>query len=180
MRVVEELKETYNSDALDRISTNDVISSYFFSRCKDKAVSIDFNMRERLPEIRNTLAGNYIATGSISIGDDSNPKSFRDSLLKFLNKEISASVLSYNICTNWTSFSHQLELPGYTHICHVPLFDMANVPSSMGVPLLSECFICVFKYNDEQVALQFVTYSDTLTEQYLDDCDLLDGKIVMN
>ena len=172
---IEQIKSKYNTDTRF-VSTHDIVCSTFFPLCEDDNMSFAMNMRGRLSKVDKKLCGNYEVICPVSVGKQITPVDFRNNWKKLLTKRAPTPRVGFNMSTSWTTFYHQVELPGYSHVAHFPVFDLKSSMEMLGIPLTAEFFVCTFKLSLEETGVLFVAYSDIITEEFFEDCELLAGK----
>ena len=162
------------------VSTNDILNSWFFGKetCEIENMTMAVNMRGKLPEIKEDMAGNYHLFCPVSLTGVENPIAFRDKWTKLVNKEQQLGAVAGLIAsTNWATFFHEVELNSYTHTVHIPVYDPRYFPAcAAGVPFCQECCMIIFRVNREDLGLFLVLYND-LPRYYFDNCEMLSGKV---
>ena len=112
------------------ISTNDILSSWWFSNFPLKACSfIVCNMRGKVKALEDTLAGNYIATLLLLTEEERTAGGIRYALSNYQNveREFKDPGMWYWITepmcltTNWSSFYSKLSFPNCCEEFHAPL-----------------------------------------------------------
>jgi hypothetical protein len=129
-------KEKYNSSVLNNneypsfISTNDILTSWYFKLSQCDVGIMAMNFRHRFPELTDDHAGNYEALIGFQPADFMSPYLIRQSLSLYhrINHEIALPSLWNSIyskvalISNWTTFYHQIQIPQTHHIAHFPYF----------------------------------------------------------
>ena len=187
--VINQIKSEYKSED-SFVSTNDILNSWIFgsSACNTDNVLMTINMRNRLPEIHEDMAGNYEIVGLLRRPYFESPEIFRERWTGIMCKKLSPTgppsfqdILKHtgcNITTNWATFYHEINLTGFRHCFHLPVVNPRTLCSKFaGVPMTSECWMILFKMCRNQHAIIFGGYHD-LPDDYLDNCDVLDGKVL--
>ena len=170
-------KALYNTGG-SFVSTNDIICTELFQLCKG-GMKFAVNLRGRVSDVNENLAGNYQVVCPMNIKANENPLDFRARWSKVLNKESAAEVVSnasYSI--SWTTFYHQVELPGAEHLMHLPIFN-PKIYTTLGVPVCPELSVLIFKMSSKETGALILAYSDVFTEEFFDSCELFEKKIVL-
>ena len=166
------------------VSTNDVMNTWLYSLCPPiDGIQMVVDLRTRLPSLNENMAGNYIAICPINFFGIQNAKDYRDKLTAILSKERPADTVSKtgstNGTANWMTLYHQVEIPGFSHRIHMPVFGISDFWEEwMGIPITFQCFSIIFRLNNEQVGIVIGTYNDVMTEEYFENCNLLEKKLV--
>jgi len=132
---IEDLKLEYKKQSHspeEFISTNDILTSWYFSKFKIDVGNIVVNTRDRLPQLTQDHAGNYQAIIMYQKGDFEQPSKIRESLkmLRRVNSDIpltssfqcAVSGKKFAYLTSWASTYMDVELPGCIQIIHFPIF----------------------------------------------------------
>lgn len=135
-----------NSTALPKdkfLSTNDILTQWFFRLCGRSHGMMAFNFRGRIPTFSNSLAGNYEAMMLFSEKEFASPIGIRESLTTF-NKDVrhptAWETMDFNIpvVTNWSSFFADVHLEdGAVPTLHFPLI------STVGCLFRDMCVWCL-------------------------------------
>jgi len=176
---IQKQKAIYNTEA-SFVSTNDILCTWFFTLCEPKeGLLMDVNVRDRIPELHRSMAGNYIASCPINFTDIETAKDFRNKWTGILKKEIEADETCYsNISSDTMSLYHQVELPGYSHYIHLPVFNQSDFWDEVfGIPVASQCWIYPFCLNKDEVGVVLCAHNDVMTEEYFNGCEILGDKI---
>ncbi|CAJ1969084.1 unnamed protein product [Cylindrotheca closterium] len=137
------------------VSTNDVLSSWFFQNSTCKHGLMALNWRGRLPGHTDMLAGNYENVLFYRPCDSKTPDLIRKSLTEKKNQ---GQVLQYRrqvthdepmpgfwgmasgsiaLATNWASFSKLSSIPGWQEEIQIPLYDTSKLlPSTLAIMLI--------------------------------------------
>ena len=127
------------------VSTNDVLVAGWAKvtshRARGQLLEMPINLRNRLPGLDDTDAGNYEWVVFYQEEDCARPGQIRKSLStpgkymrcgrdppRPLRSGLSLMRARYAVITNWTSFAQTLELPGCEQRLHLPYFNLAEVP----------------------------------------------------
>lgn len=131
-------KQRYTTDAkeagFDFLSTNDLLTSWFFNRAEADAGMVQIDCRGRIPGLpapKDFKPGSYISAAFCLADDFRTPVTVRRRVTEMLQ----AAALSTSapaamagappnkLCnvTNWSSVYHHLEFPGCRHAVHYPL-----------------------------------------------------------
>jgi len=139
------------------ISTNDILTSWFFSKfnitCSYEAVML----RNRVSGITDKMAGSYLGILGIRENEVKSPNSHRSYLFEILenkkkdNPWRSSVFESGGVVSNWASFYQPVSLPNAEETFHIPLLDIARYKL-----FLKEAMMFVFKSNvDETCIISF-------------------------
>lgn len=192
---IDTIKAKYNTEDT-HVSTNDVINSYFFGRkafSEAHNVFMAINMRSnsdqiRIPELSDDMVGNYQIAGHFQGSDLQDPVSFRKKWTGILLKEDSISKQptlkellksgggSISVSTNWSSFYHQTELPGYKHLFHIPA-NIEKYESTIGQKLCNDCSILVFRLDNNELAISISIHGD-IPDGYFNNCGILGRRVL--
>lgn len=173
------------------VSTNDILNSWIFGSdvCNTDNVLMSLNMRNRLPEIHDDMAGNYEILGLFRTADFESAERFREKWTGIMCKKLLPctppsfqDILKHtcaNMTTNWATFYHEINLIGFQHCFHLPIIKPERLCSRIvGVPMTSECWMILFKIRYNEHAIIFGGYHD-LSDEYLNNCEVLDGKVLI-
>jgi len=131
-----------NLDGVDFISTNDILTSWFFSFPKVKLAAMAINLRSHANILTENHAGNYENFILYQPGDYENPARIRQSVqnLKPKNSEFPSfwtrcMKKPYAVTTNWSTFDKGVQLPGAQPLLHLPIYtsDAFFADFSLGV-----------------------------------------------
>merc|ERR1712183_157420 len=165
------------------VSTNDIICNWLFRYGVSKLGGVAFtaDMRGRVPELNKNMAGNYTLTCPIDMEEVKREIDFRDRWTKTMRTDLVADKMKgCNWTSNWMTAYQQVELPGYDHVVHLPVFrEKEFIFKVMGIPICPECVAIPFKMDKNRVGLLLAVYSDTMTEEYLERSRWLEGKLRM-
>jgi hypothetical protein len=137
-------KEKYASSSLPSInsnqkpsfvSTNDILTSWYFKLCRCDVGLMAMNFRNRFSDLTDDHAGNYEALIAYQPIDFMSPSLIRQSLPLYhrVNKHIAlpSSWRSLRtkvaLLTNWSTFYHEIQIPNSRHLCHFPYDPNQNV-----------------------------------------------------
>ena len=137
-------KEGASDDAF--VSTNDVLTSWFFQNAGFPIGFMAVNLRGRVPEFREDLAGNYENVLTYRVPQDvDSPSSIRKSV-QHLKRDVtygeelkdSEYTTGVGVATNWSTFmSHNnIDLAGCRPLLHLPFFDTAMMPATYGLCII--------------------------------------------
>lgn len=130
LSAIEDLKLKYKKQSNDPdafISTNDILTSYYFSNFGVDIGLMLVNGRSRFPQLSPDHAGNYLAKIHYQKGDFELPSKIRASLktLRRVNSDIplpsSLFGKKYSFLTSWASLYMDVQLSDCNQIFHLPL-----------------------------------------------------------
>ena len=122
---------------VDFVSTNDVITSWFFNQTSCKNARMAINWRNRLDGLNETDAGNYLNVIFYQQKDYASPALIRKSLSTFrraVTKELpgfSSLFRQTAAITNWSSFSFPNEIEGCEEDLHLPIAPTKYIPANL-------------------------------------------------
>jgi len=143
----EKKKYSDTTEAVDFVSTNDVLTSWFLKTTQSDVGAMAINFRNRLKGHTDHHAGNYESIIVYAPRDYDSPALIRKSLDQFRRTEtihdplpnfFQALGLSSGLVTNWSSFSQpNNNLPSCREELHIPLYDAVPlVPSGTAVMII--------------------------------------------
>jgi len=128
----------------DFVSTNDLLAAAWAKLTRAQLLEMPINLRNRLPGIGDTDAGNYEWAIFYQEEDCLRPGQIRKSLTtpgkyrrcgrdppRPLRSGWSLVRAKYALITNWATFAQELYLPGCEQRLHFPFFNLAEVPCEM-------------------------------------------------
>ena len=185
MGEVNKIKTRFNSEQEGfYVSTNDVLCSWFFRICvQNDRPFFTINLKNRLPGVDGTMAGNYMYNAPLHASDVKSPKTFRQAWQKWLYKEIGEEhgkmkpSVVWNFTTDWSQSYHQVELQRCVHRLHLPVVEVQ--PKFMGIPFGPMSSISPFLMNNGELAVYIYAYNDIMSEEHFDQCPLLERKLQM-
>ena len=128
------------------VSTNDVLTSWFFRTTQSDIGAMAINFRNRLSGHTDHHAGNYESIIVYAPSDYASPVLIRKSLKSFRRTETineplpnfwESLGLTSGLVTNWASFAEANQIPGCQEELHIPLYDAAPlVPSGTAVMII--------------------------------------------
>ena len=139
MKYIEEVKKNFQAqlqlqlgaDTSVFISTNDIITSWFFHLCQCNLGMMAINLRNRFISYTDTHAGNYETVLWYNRSDYSQPVFIRDSLKVCRSKSsrvpsvIDSLWLQFGMISNWSGFYSEVSLGGSSRpVCHMPLTSL--------------------------------------------------------
>jgi len=156
---IEDLKLEYKKQRPDEfISTNDILTSWYFSKFKIDVGSMVVNTRDRLPQLTQDHAGNYQVIIMYQKGDFEQPSKIRESLkmLRRVNSDIpltssfqcAVSRKKFAFITSWASTYMDVELSGCNQIIHFPIYLNSSTLFQFGI---------LFRANKDE--LKFLIFS---------------------
>lgn len=183
-QVVSALKQAYierysNSSSSNKggafISTNDILTSWFFSLCRSSFGLMAVNFRNRHADFTDQHAGNYEIVTLFSRSDFAKPEYIRSSLKNY--RSLSDSVpnvletllMNVSIISNWASLYKHIELSDECkHLVHYPLLN----PGWVGFADLG----IIFNLNQAEVGMLFLTRGVDVAQSFsqkTDACSIL-------
>jgi hypothetical protein len=154
------------------ISTNDILAAWHNRVCQASFSLMSVNLRNRVPQFRDDMAGNY-ETALVYNGpsDCHDPLSVRRSLRSYRSasgscpSEAQTLVWNASLTTNWCTFYREVQLVGpeedrgqcCEHVLHLPVADPAELA------VWQECAI-VFRAGAQRTCLMLATRSDAVRE----------------
>lgn len=137
MSKVKEAKILATKDGeVDFVSTNDVITSWFFNQTQCTTAKMAINWRNRLTGLTERNAGNYINIIFYQKEDYASPALIRKSLSKFRRVVTTKMPGFFSIflqesagATNWSNFASPNEIKGCEEDLHVPVAPTSHTSS---------------------------------------------------
>ena len=158
------------------ISTNDILTSWFFKLCKTDVGQMAFNFRNRIPDLPNSFAGNYEAMVAYQPSDFASPQHIRRSI-PVARRQISGafpdffrtvfSYLNVTLISNWSSFYCDVVLEGARQVIHLPILRSKLPMKDVGI---------IFRPNKNSLALFVMGRS--CSEQTLLAQPVISGKLL--
>jgi hypothetical protein len=117
------------------VSTNDILTSWYFKLCKCDIGIIAMNFRNRFQQLTNSHAGNYEALVAYQHQDFDSPSLIRKSLPGY-RRALSGPLRGFlaaatstkiGLLSNWVTFYRDLELDNCRQLLHLPFFENKNV-----------------------------------------------------
>jgi hypothetical protein len=152
------------------LSTNDILTAWFFKECQVSYGMMACNTRNRINGITNDLAGNYSTLVGYNGNDFDNPYHVRKSLSKLsAHEEKGRSKLPttmetlgfhFGTVTNWSTFFHEVH------------FNQETNPFLFHCPILSakECgmndFMTIFSPSKDEIGLYIMSRKFDKKESY--------------
>jgi len=173
---IERIKSAQNT----RVSTNDVINSWFFNLHKFKYGEMVMNMRTRVPGCDVNKAGAYINIGQLFKKDFETPATHRKALQGMLSKQrgpfkANWSTNTGGFSTSWTGFYKDVKIEGLVQYMHCPIEDI-GVLSLGPIPLCAEAFLTTFKYDENLTGLYIIDWTYGMIDY--DKCKILGGRLL--
>jgi hypothetical protein len=153
------------------LSTNDILCSAFFTAANCDTALIAVNFRNRVDNLNDNHAGNYESIIAYRKEDILKPEYIRLSLPNY--KSISGTMpttlwercfLTCALLTNWSSFYTEIEFSKSSHILHMPIFSITQIPVHAAI---------LYSASKEKLALM------TLEEQNWSDAQILKNDVVL-
>ena len=134
MSKVEEAKRlAVKGGEVDFVSTNDVITSWFFNQTRCLTAKMAINWRNRLDGLTERDAGNYLNVIFYQQEDYASPTLIRKSLSKFRRAVTTKMPGFFSIflqesaaVTNWSNFACPNEIEGCEEDLHVPVAPVSH------------------------------------------------------
>lgn len=176
----------YINKELEFVSTNDILVSWLQKLCpKADCLDLAVNLRGRIPTLKSHTAGNYV------FGPTMRKKDYRTAadVRKFVNSRFAPGdswdmPISEDrqdfvgaMSTNWATFYHHLELPGYKQKMHMPIpGDFTMVVE--GLELTISLIQIIFASNKNETCMLLITdRSDITVEGILKD-EMVAGELM--
>jgi hypothetical protein len=147
------------------ISTNDILTQWLFKECSATIGLMAINLRGKVPECTNSMAGNFEYMIPYQPVDFEEPSQIRKSL-QHLRRATGTPFPGFwtkircrqCVVSSWATNSTQVNLPGaFRHVLHLPVFDLSK--------LACEGAVIFQPRSGELAAVMFTT--DDLTEACL-------------
>lgn len=130
----QQLEQHVNSSLATKLSTNDIITSWYFHACDCDIGVMAVNYRNRLDGYTNKHAGNYEGMIFYAPNDYRTPLEIRQSISSNGLRSNSNPIPSFrqtmryrfSCVTNWSSFYHHLVFSSAIHRVHLPLYDVSS------------------------------------------------------
>lgn len=132
------LKEIFASSIPEGsyVSTNDILTSWLFLKCKSHVGIMAFNVRGRLAELTNDHAGNYEGLISYQPADFRHPLLIRKSLEMPYKRRVTPQLPGFlgsirsrvTMVSSWATFYRDVEVAEFKQILHLPCIDDKTVP----------------------------------------------------
>ena len=162
-----------------RVSTNDVINTWFFNLHKFKYGELLMNMRNRVPGCNADKAGAYINVGQVFKKDFETPAAHREALEGMLSKQRGPFKANWSfntggLSTSWTGFYKDIKIDGLIQYMHCPIEDV-DVMKLGCLPLCTEAYITIFKYDENETGLYIIDWTYGIIDY--DKCDILGERL---
>lgn len=155
------------TDGLPFVSSNDVITSWFFQASSMSFGMMVVNMRNRVEGITNDIAGNYEFYMGYRKPDFQSPAMIRKSVTNLRRSNSCEATMptfwetvlfDRNIVgiTSWTSFAKEVSLPESIEEFHLPLFDFRSLLGS------NVCMAVLFRRKGSELGFIFGGPSDAV------------------
>ena len=151
------------------ISTNDIITSWFFRFCCCDIGFMLINLRNRVEDVTEEHAGNYQSLIGYQKVDFTEPYLIRQSITGVMRRAVSGAYPSFlqasrarlNMLTSWVTFYKDVKLPGCVQTLHIPIGANKNV-SMQDVGIL-------FRPSANELAMIVFGRSFTASQLWLED-----------
>jgi len=149
------------------VSSNDVINNWYMNEMGNlDYCEMGCNNRNRVSEITNKNAGNYLNAILLDREDMSSPAKHRERLEKVLKGQGMTEVppvrkfwFGYKaLSTNWSGFYLQNDLPGFQETLHQPVMDF-ELWKILGVSILPEDIMIIYAPRAGETGIVCVPYS---------------------
>lgn len=144
LNAIEEVKLEYKKQSPDDyISTNDILTSWYFNNFKIDVGVMPVNCRGRFPALTQDHAGNYLYCLICQKNNFDNPSKVRESMksLNRMNSDVqlkssspfvssfqcTVSGKKFGLLTSWVSLYMDVELSDCNQILHLPIYVKQNV-----------------------------------------------------
>lgn len=136
---IKSIVKSLGSEHSQFVSTNDIITSWFFRICRHTHGMMTINFRRRFAGFGDDLAGNYQSTLLFDSNTFSHPLLIRqavDTSVERYSPQFPAvaipsliQTLNFNIgcVTNWSSFFKEVKFSSSRLDCHLPLVSMKAI-----------------------------------------------------
>jgi hypothetical protein len=140
-----------NDNGVEFVSTNDVITSWFFRQSQSSYGLMAMNFRNRLEGHHDNLAGNYENYVFYYPQDFGTPTLIRKSLMAkdSWRRQVTCNTTNtpavwkhlkghFALVSNWSSFAANCHLPNCRELLHVPLFVRGKhpLPNNLSVGII--------------------------------------------
>ena len=121
------------------LSTNDILTSWFFKFSKVEMGFMIANFRNRHSSLNNTHGGNYQGRILFLPPDMQRPEQIRASLQHFKpTSGVSPTLaqvgrMNLALVTNWATFYADVEFRGCEQVIHLPVIDLSKVALKQGM-----------------------------------------------
>lgn len=146
--VIKGTKQKVSTDIVPYISTNDIITSWFFKNANLGHSFMAINLRGRMDDLQHqNMVGNYEDLFYYRTPDIETPELIRKSLLQMKravtgDQPIQATKLAFStlaIISNWSTFSNLGAAVGFKVVSHAPTSEIEkSVPSTTAVAIVFE------------------------------------------
>jgi hypothetical protein len=118
------------------VSTNDILTSWLFLKCKSDLGIMAFNLRGRLAELTHDHAGNYEGLVAYQKRDFEHPVLIRNSLDVPYKRRVTHQLPGFfasitcrvTMLSSWATFYRDVEVDQFEQIIHLPCIDDKMVP----------------------------------------------------
>jgi hypothetical protein len=147
----EAMASNHNDSGVAFVSTNDVITSWFFRQSQCSYGLMALNFRNRLEEHHDNLAGNYENSVLYYAQDFATPTLIRMSLMPkdSWRRQVTFRTTTtpslwkhlkghFSLLSNWSSFATNSNLPNCRELLHFPLFARGKhpLPNNLSVGII--------------------------------------------
>lgn len=164
------------------VSTNDVITSWFMNALGPKSdnMLMAVNLRNRVPEFADNLAGNYIATPTFKRTHVQTPPVVREHLNKTLNPNFHYESATYSelrkfggvVNSSWVRFYHHVQPAGFEQKLHMPVIRDLGV--RMGpIFLCTAGVMVIYVSNKDELAALFILNDDSIDQTSFENEEML-------
>lgn len=174
-QIKEQKKSKCNLDNVKFVSTNDIVTSWFFSSVKAKFATMFVNLRNRIDGVTDMHVGNYENAIIYQPGDYESPALMRQSVQRLKRKNSSypsfwtrSMKKPYAMITNWSTFDKGVRLPGAQQLLHLPVYTIDS--------LFPNLYFCViFRPMKDKLGMLFISDNGLPTSAFeSQDCPLGD------
>ncbi|KAG9400048.1 hypothetical protein AC1031_010966 [Aphanomyces cochlioides] len=125
------------SQSVPLVSTNDILTSWFFRQTKADIGVMVINLRGRAEGVEPHMAGNYQTVVAYQPEDFATPALIRESVLHGMrrarSKELPHDVRTVSLTTSWASLYKQVVLPAWKMVEHWPITNGRSMFSNGAV-----------------------------------------------
>ena len=160
---LKDYKESFISESVAYVSSNDVLVSWFVRFLRATLVSMAMGLRGRISGLDNNNAGNYIANVLFRSQDVDSPEKLRKILSSTpyigsskISPRLSECLLMTVVCTtNWSTFCKEISINDDKQILHIPLMQVSNMPALGSMIILNQKrghLQCYFGVEESQIS----------------------------
>lgn len=169
------------------ISTNDILTSWFFTKNKKADnIMMSMDLRRRLSILHENLAGNYLGVKCLKKYDIKYPENVRKAVDNTFGKNLGyASIPNFKdstkylwgLHTNWTSFYKPLVIDETLELENCQPMLQFNFPQIMGMEMPLNEILISYRSNDDEITVYILNGAGAITEEDLDRDPMLSEKL---